>query len=78
MCGSIYVIDYAVAALEIEAKDNAYKYYITDMLSAMAKSIGVRVRKRFYDIIHPAPVDRRSAEEIIADITARAGLVRSG
>ena len=47
---------------------------MSDMLRAVVVGLGANNVKRYYDIIHPAPVDNRSAKEIVADITARAGL----
>ena len=47
---------------------------MTDMLRAVTIGLGAKSVTRFYDILHPASVDNRSADEIIADITARAGL----
>lgn len=47
---------------------------MSDMLRAVAVGLGAKNVTRYYDILHPAPVDNRSANEIIADITARAGL----
>jgi len=36
--------------------------------------VGVKINRRYYDIIHPEIVDNRTPDEIVADITARAGL----
>lgn len=51
-----------------------YRYYMTDCAWGVLKMLGAKDVKRFADIIDPKPEDNRSAEEIIADITARAGL----
>lgn len=44
------------------------------MLKLLAVGWGAKNVVRYYDILHPAPIDRRSSTEIISDITARAGL----
>lgn len=52
----------------------AYRYYFTELvrLQAQGQTFGVS----FYDFIHPRHehVEDRTAEEIVSDVVARAGL----
>lgn len=74
MCGSGYVVDHCIAVFDDIRKKETAVSYIADCLKAIGKSVGVKIPKRLYDVIHPAPVDHRSAAEIAADIAAKAGL----
>ena len=63
-----------------QAKDTAYRVYVTDCLKLIAEntaniSRGQYMKSRYYDIIHPAKADTRTGDEIVEDIIKRAGLV---
>ena len=59
-----------------QAKDTAYRVYVTDCLKLIAENTGnISLKLRYYDIIHPKKADNRTCEEITADIVARCGLV---
>ena len=63
-----------------QAKDTAYRVYITDCLKLIAEntaniSRGQYMKSRYYDVIRPAKVDTRTGDEIVEDIIKRAGLV---
>ena len=63
-----------------QAKDTAYRVYITDCLKMISEntaniSRGHYMKVRYYDIIHPAKVGNRTGDEIVEDIIKRAGLV---
>ena len=53
-------------------EDMAYRIYITDSLYYEAQ--GKALTQRYIDIIHPAPVDPRSGDEIAMDVIGRLGL----
>ena len=63
-----------------QAKDTAYRVYVTDCLKLIAEntaniSRGQYMKSRYYEIIHPAKVATRTGDEIVDDIIKRAGLV---
>ena len=59
-----------------QAKDTAYRVYVTDCLKLIAENtVNISLKSRYYDIIHPKKVDERTGDEIVADIIKRAGLV---
>ena len=59
-----------------QAKDTAYRVYVTDCLKLIAENTGnISLKSRYYDIIHQKKVDNRTGDEIVADIIKRAGLV---
>ena len=63
-----------------QAKDTAYRVYVTDCLKLIAEntaniSRGQYMKSRYYDIIYQAKVDTRTGDEIVEDIIKRAGLV---
>jgi len=51
-----------------------YRVYATDMLRAVNISLGQKVDERYIEIIRPKPVDKRSGEEIAAEVISRLGL----
>lgn len=72
-----------MAALPTILKDQmdteAYRVYVSDCLQAIAENTakyagGSVIKKRYYDVINPKPVDNRTGEEIAADVIKRAGL----
>ena len=59
-----------------QAKDTAYRVYVTDCLKLIAENTGnISMKLRYYDIIQPKKADTRTGDEIVADIIKRAGLV---
>ena len=82
MFGKGYVIDYCIAFLIRQKKEQEYKYYITDTLKAIADNTahlgGVSITKRYFDIDNEQPVSTKeqSADEIKNNI--RATLIRLG
>lgn len=63
-----------------QAKDTAYRVYVTDCLKLIAEntaniSCGQYMKARYYDIITPKKQDTRTGDEIVEDIVKRAGLV---
>ena len=55
----------------------AYEIYSADLLRVIGETMGVKVSKKFADIVMPDMVqqDTRSGDEIAADIIQRLGLV---
>lgn len=51
-----------------------YRLYTTDMLRAVNISMGQKVDERYIEMVRPKPVDKRSGDEIAADIITRLGL----
>lgn len=75
MLGNDYLIDHCLASIKRKSRRDAYEIYTTDIYRALTIQLGATSVRRFADIVNPKPVDNRSAEEIVADITERAGLV---
>lgn len=70
---------YATARFNQHQRDFAYRIYVTDCLRMATEntakmSKGAYTSARFYDIINPKPVEKRTGEEIAADIIKRAGI----
>lgn len=76
MFGSGYVIDHCIAAINNKHKEEAFRYYATDCLWLIANAWyqGKPMKQRYYDLLHPKPVDNRTPQEIADDIARRAGL----
>lgn len=55
----------------------AYEIYSADLLQVIGETMGVKVSKKFADIVMPDMVqqDTRSGDEIAADVIQRLGLV---
>ena len=51
----------------------AYRFYVTNSLQNIPQN--KYITKTFYDMLYPEPQDDRSAEEIVDDVVAKAGLV---
>ena len=70
---------YAIARYQSQQRDLAYRIYVTDCLRMVAEntaklSQGTYTTARFYDIVNPKQADKRTGEEIAADIIKRAGI----
>jgi hypothetical protein len=66
------IVRYAVATHERHAHEVSYRYYITELIRQYAQ--GKTFSESFYDRMHPAEQVTRTVEEIVADVTRRAGL----
>lgn len=74
MLGSGYVIEHCVAEINRRTRAENFRYYMADCAAGVLMRLGVKDIKTLYEIEHPTPEDNRAPEEIIDDITARAGL----
>lgn len=74
MLGSGYVIEHCVAEINKRNRADNFRYYMADCAAGVLIRLGVKDVKRLYDFEHSMPEDDRTPEEIIDDITARAGL----
>ena len=70
---------YAMARFNQHQRDLAYRIYVTDCLRIISENTakmgnGSYITAKFADIINPKPVEKRTGEEIAADIIKRAGI----
>ena len=70
---------YAMARYQSQQRDLAYRIYIADCLRILSENTakvggGSYITAKFADIINPKPVEKRTGEEIAADIIKRAGI----
>ena len=73
---------YMVARFLKEQEDYAYRVYTTDTLQIIAQNTarlsrdgkGTYPSKRWVDLIDQKPVEKRSGDEIAADVINRCGL----
>ena len=68
--------DCCIAALNRKRARENYEVYMTDVAYVIIKSLqGNNVNiPRYYDLIHPQPVDNRTGKDIAEDIIRRHGL----
>ena len=52
-----------------------YRHYVANSLRFIPQN--KYLQSSLYDVMHPAQVDERSAEEIVEDVMAKAGLTWS-
>jgi hypothetical protein len=60
-------------------REDLYREYIADCLQNISENTakqsgGAYVSARFEDLVKPKPVDHRTAEQVVADVAAGAGL----
>ena len=70
---------YAMARYQSQQRDLAYRIYVADCLRIISENTakvggGSYITAKFADIINPKPVEKRTGEEIAADIILRAGI----
>lgn len=70
---------YAIARYQSQQRDLAYRIYVSDCLRIISENTaktggGSYITATLSDIINPEPVDKRTGEEIAADIIKRAGI----
>ena len=68
-----------MARYQSQQRDLAYRIYVTDCLRIISENTakmgkGSYITAKFADIINPKPVDKRTGEEIAADIIKQAGI----
>ena len=70
---------YAMARYQSQQRDLAYRIYVTDCLRIISENTakvggGSYITAKFADIINPKPDEKRTGEELAADIIKRAGI----
>ena len=71
--------DFCISLFQKEQEDKAVKIYYAECLRIISENTakmagGSYIVAKLSDIINPKPVEKRTAEEIAADIIKRAGI----
>ena len=79
MFGWGYVKDFCISLFRKEQEDKAVKIYYAECLRIITENTakmggGSYITAKLSDIINPKPVEKRTGEEIAADIIKRAGI----
>ena len=72
---------YVMARYGEHQRELTYRIYVSDALMITANNTarfggGRQIDRRYIDIIHPAPADNRTEEEIVAHICGKLGEMR--
>ena len=70
---------YAMARYQSQQRDLAYRIYVADCLRIISENTaktcgGSYITAKLSDIVNPEPCEKRTGEEIAADIIRRAGI----
>lgn len=74
LLGTRYLIDTVIEAHNEHWREEAYRTYVTDSFMLISSALGGKMNKRYYDMIHPEPVDERSGMEIAKERLASFGI----
>ena len=79
MFGWGYAKETCISLFQKEQEDNAVKIYYAECLRIITENTakmgdGSYITAKLSDIINPKPVEKRTGEEIAADIIKRAGI----
>lgn len=69
-----YIVDCIYNAIAERVAEENYRAYETDCLMAICRTLGVKIPKRYYEILHPAPEENRSGSELAAERLERFGI----
>ena len=72
--GSGYVVDHCISAFRLKLDRRRFEYYITDVGATLISMWSKEKYPRYYDLVNPQKVDKRTGAEIAADIIAKHGL----
>ena len=64
--GKGYVIEHCISLFQEEQETEAYRVYVTELLSCIAQGMGAQINAKYIDLIHPK--EEKSADEIIDHI----------
>lgn len=64
----------SAARFDLYQREQACRIYMADCLQLILERCGGVVVERFADILHPKPQDRRSGDEIAAEVIQKAGI----
>ena len=79
MFGWGYVKDFCISLFQKEQEDKAVKIYYAECFRIITENTakmggGSFMQAKLKEIIDPKPVDKRTGEQIVADIIKKAGL----
>lgn len=73
--GAVYFVDGICQAINRRVKELNYRIYETDCLYAICKSLGVDIRRRYYDVVrNRSSDDERNGDEIVRERLERFGI----
>lgn len=87
LLGRRYIIEHIASDYRRRKRYEAFQIYVTDVLKGIADlnlkyfsrdNTAEYITRRFYEVLNPAKIDTRSADEIASDVLKRAGLSLSG
>ena len=69
---------YVEAKFAERQEADAYRIYVSDTLKIMNHNManmfgGIDINVRYYDFLHPAPVEKRTPEQIVEEIRSKLG-----
>ena len=74
LLGVQYLTDSLMYAMNTRRQDEAYRVYVTDCFYGICSTLGGKLERRYYDILHPAQEETRSGEEIAYERLERFGI----
>lgn len=74
LLGVEYLMDTCINAINAQNDELSFWNYQADCLYLIASYLGCEPAHRFYDILHPEPVDTRTGMEIAKDRLAHMGI----
>lgn len=69
--GRGYVIQHCISLFKKHQEELSYRFYETELLRGIAKSLGLNVDMTYRDIIEPKKEEKRTASEIVSNIKNR-------
>jgi len=66
--GRGYVIQHCISLFKKYQEELSYRFYETELLRGIAKSLGLNVNMTYRDILEPKKEETRTAGEIISNI----------
>lgn len=74
LIGIDYLTECVMGAVMQRISEENYRVYITDCLYGISAGLGNKPVRRYFDILHPAPVDNRTGEEIAIEHLEKLGI----
>ena len=78
MFGKDYILEHVISEANKRTKQEMYEVYMSDIGLALVSALGAKGVKRYYDYIHQDKQESKPADEIVQDISRRAGLTQKG
>lgn len=70
----MYLIEHCMSVRSEKKRFESFQVYTTDCLNVIARRLGAKISKRYYELLYPPRIEPHSAKDIVDGLVDKIGL----